>query len=96
MILDYGYTHMPDDVGYDYFAMSLPGLLIWDADLRKKNTIHCNYMIGLGNLGLGKPDKALEKFQDILNMENYHLGAHIHKNLIEEYKNIVKLYVSKF
>ena len=96
MILDYGYTHMPDDVGIDYFAISLPDLLIWETDLRKKNTIHCNYMIGLGNLGLGKPDKALEKFQDILNMENHHLGAHIHKKLIEEFKDIVKIYITKF
>jgi len=95
-ILDYGYTHMTDIMQIDYFAISLPDMLIWDSDLRKKNTVHCNYMIGLGNLGLGQVFKATEKLLTIVEMENHHQGAHIHSDLIKNFMKIIKVYSKKF
>ncbi|MCR5310800.1 MAG: DUF5107 domain-containing protein, partial [Lachnospiraceae bacterium] len=47
MIL-YGKTHMNDEVKIDYFAVSLPDFLIFEADLNKKNRRHCENMINLG------------------------------------------------
>src|SRR5699024_9409491 len=47
-LISYGKKHMNDDVKIDYFAVSLPDLMIWEDDLNKKNQIHCLYLIGLG------------------------------------------------
>ena len=58
-LLNYGEKHIFDQVRMDYFAVSLPDLLIWDGDLQQKNTIHCQLMMALGHLGLaqaGGPD----------------------------------------
>ena len=58
-LLNYGQQHLFDEVVMDYFAVSLPDLLIWDGDLQEKNTIHCNLMMALGHSGLGHKEKAL-------------------------------------
>ena len=58
-LVNYGEKHIFDQVRMDYFAVSLPDLLIWDGDLQQKNTIHCQLMMALGHLGLsqaGGPD----------------------------------------
>ena len=58
-LLNYGEKHIFDQVRMDYFAVSLPDLLIWDGNLQQKNTIHCQLMMALGHLGLaqaGGPD----------------------------------------
>lgn len=51
-LVDYGEKHLFDVVRMDYFAVSLPDLLIWDGDLQLKNTIHCKLMMALGHIGL--------------------------------------------
>ena len=55
-LLNYGQQHLFDKVVMDYFAVSLPDLLIWDGDLQEKNTIHCNLMMALGHVGLSWTD----------------------------------------
>ena len=35
----------------DYFAVSLPDLQIWEDDMNRKNRVHCNYLMGLGQFG---------------------------------------------
>lgn len=59
-LLSYGKQHLFDKVVMDYFAVSLPDLLIWENDLEVRNKIHCYYMIGLGEMGLGNTEKGLE------------------------------------
>ena len=44
-LINYGIEHMNDEVKLDYFAISLPDLLIWEEDLNDINKIHCNYFI---------------------------------------------------
>jgi len=51
-LISYGEKHIFDEVKMDYFAVSLPDLLIWDGDLQEKNTIHCEKMMALGHDGL--------------------------------------------
>ncbi len=51
-LISYGEKHIFDEVKMDYFAVSLPDLLIWDGDLQEKNTIHCKKMMALGHDGL--------------------------------------------
>lgn len=84
-LVEYGVEHMDDDIKIDYFAISLPDLLIWDTDLKQKNIIHCNYMISLGYLGMGELEKARKKLLEILNRENHHQGARIHMQMMEEH-----------
>ena len=52
-LIAHGKKHLFDDCHIDYFAVSLPDLAIWEDDLNIRNQIHCHYVMGLGNLGLG-------------------------------------------
>lgn len=74
-LIEHGKKHMNDHCVMDYFAVSLPDLAIWDADLNKLNRIHCHYVIGLGNLGLGKTAEAKKSFEEVLKMDLSHIGA---------------------
>jgi tetratricopeptide (TPR) repeat protein len=47
-MIDYGKTHENDEVKIDFFAVSLPDFLIFEADLNKKNRLHCENMKNLG------------------------------------------------
>ena len=74
-LVDYGQTHMHDNVSIDYFAVSLPDLLLFDDDLKQRNQIHCHYMIALGYAGLGEGTLATAHFDEITQMDASHLGA---------------------
>ena len=52
-LVDFGRQHISDKITIDYFAVSLPDLLVFDADLDLRNKVHCLYLMGLGYLGLG-------------------------------------------
>ena len=75
---------MHDAIRLDYFAVSLPDLLVFDADLNLRNKIHCLYVQGLGHLGLGNGhlEKAEEYFEEVLKLDVNHQGALIHKNMV--------------
>ena len=64
-LIDFGKGHIDDKINIDYFAVSLPDLLVFDADLDLRNNVHCLYLMGLGNLGLGIScrEKALQLFR---------------------------------
>lgn len=83
-LINYGMLHMDDTIKLDYFAISLPDLLIWEVDLNDINKIHCNYLIGLGKLGLGEHDEAIERFQKVIQMDLFHIPAYIHSNLMKD------------
>ena len=71
-LLNYGEKHLFDNVRTDYFAVSLPDLLIWEDDLTKRNVIHCNYMMALGFWGLEKHEKALTLLHKVSQMDINH------------------------
>ena len=81
-LLNYGKNHIDDNVKLDYFAISLPDLLIWEEDLNVINRIHCNYMIGLGQLGKGNYNDATIAFGKVINTNLSHIPARIHQALI--------------
>ena len=62
-LIDHGKKHLFDDCRIDYFAVSLPDLAIWEDNLNVRNQIHCNYVIGLGELGLGHVIEARQYLQ---------------------------------
>lgn len=81
-LIAYGEKHLFDVFKMDYFAVSLPDLQIWEDDMNKKNRIHCNYLMGLGHLGLGHMDKAKFYFEEAAAMDNNHQGVQIHAAMI--------------
>lgn len=79
-LIDFGRKHLDDDISIDYFAVSLPGLSVFDADLNLMNKIHCNYLMALGNLGLGEGhiEKAHLLFEQVLKLDRNHQGVLAH------------------
>lgn len=74
----FGEQHMNDSIRIDYFAVSLPDMLVFDIDINRRNKIHCMYLVALGHLGLGNETKALTLLQEVLAMEINHQGAATH------------------
>lgn len=93
-LINYAEHHDKDHVSIDYFAVSLPDLMIWEDDLNKRNHIHCLYMKGLGLMGLNKNNEARDVFNKVLEFEKSHLGVNIHLNMLErklqEFKTKIK------
>jgi tetratricopeptide (TPR) repeat protein len=76
-LISYGEKHVYDTFKLDYFAVSLPDLQIWEDDMDKKNAIHCNYLMGLGYLGLGEIAKANLYLNKGATLDNNHQGIQI-------------------
>ena len=74
-LISYGEKHLFDNITMDYFAVSLPDLLVWRGDLTESNRIHCNYMLALGHYGIGNTTKAEQYLRDVISMDINHLGA---------------------
>ena len=81
-LVEFGAAHLDDEITFDYFAVSLPDFLVFDMDLAERNRIHCLYMIGLGNLGLGQSQAAKQNFDAVLARDASHLGAALHKRMV--------------
>ena len=77
-LIAFGEKHIEEQIKLDYFAVSLPDLLIWDDDLTFRNKIHCHYMLGLGYLGYGNVKKASFHLQKAAEMDVNHQGLQVH------------------
>ena len=77
-LVDYGKEHIGDEIKIDYFAVSLPDLLIFEEDLKERNRKHCLFMMSLGLKGLGRTDEAEKCAQQLLAMDNAHQGIRVH------------------
>ena len=80
-LIGYGQAHLNDEVAVDFFAVSLPDFLVFEADFAVKNELHCRYMLALGYLGLNKDRLAEQEFANILQIDSNHLGALAHRKL---------------
>jgi len=80
-LIKHGQEHIGDESKVDYFAVSLPDLLIWDDLVNRRNLIHCLYLIGLGQLGLGQTKEADEHFHMVQMMDPNHTGTSVHLRL---------------
>lgn len=74
-LVDYGETHLFDEVRIDYFAVSLPELQLFEEDLTTRNKLHCRFLIGLGCLGLGETARAEQELAHVLKSNPAHTGA---------------------
>ncbi len=79
-LIKHGEKHLFDRVKIDYFAVSLPDLLIWDDDLNVRNLIHCNLVMGLGYLGLGDKEQARKFLSEVIRLDiNHQVGQQLLK-----------------
>ncbi len=83
-LINYGKQHIYDKVVMDYFAVSLPDLLIWEDSLDIKNLIHCKYMLALGYYGMGDKEKGLRYLSEVENLDNNHPGIQQFRTLISQ------------
>ena len=88
-LVNYGRQHLFEKQVMDYFAVSLPDLLIWEgsgenqkSDLDLKNEIHCKYMLALGYYGLGETKKAQAYLNDLAALDINHQGVQALRSLI--------------
>ena len=54
-LVDFGRAHETEKVGYDFFAVSLPELEVYQDDLQKRSKAYCERLIALGEKGLNMP-----------------------------------------
>ena len=83
-LTNYGEKHLFDKVKMDYFAVSLPDLLIWEDSLDVRNEIHCKYMLALGYYGLGKKEKSFRFLNEVERLDNNHQGIQAFRSLIDQ------------
>jgi tetratricopeptide (TPR) repeat protein len=72
-LINYGEKHIFDKVRIGYFAVSLPDFLIFEDDLDLRNKVHCYFLIGLGNIGLGRLEEAREYLGKTAKLDQNHL-----------------------
>lgn len=65
-LVSYADAHYHDETTIDYFAVSLPDLLVFEEDLNKKNRLHCMFMKALGLYGLGNKTESKKLFEAAL------------------------------
>ncbi|UAY56882.1 DUF5107 domain-containing protein [Arachidicoccus terrestris] len=82
-LVNHGREHEHEQVSIEYFAVSLPNLLIFEDDLSLRNRLNCLYLKGLGYLGLKEFGKAESCFREVLKNDNTHMGAFIHTTLLK-------------
>ncbi len=87
-LINYGKQHIFDHVIMDYFAVSLPDLLIWEDSLDTKNLIHCKYMLALGYYGLGDRAHAEQYLREVETLDNNHQGIQSLRSLMEQDKTV--------
>ena len=74
-LVNYGKQHIFEKQTMDYFAVSLPDLLIWEDSLDRKNRIHCLFMLALGYTGLGDMERANKYLAELETLDINHQGV---------------------
>ena len=81
-LVNYGKQHIFEKQTMDYFAVSLPDLLIWEDSLDRKNRIHCLFMLALGYTGLGDKAHAERYLKEVEEMDINHQGVQALRSFI--------------
>jgi len=77
-LISFADRHIDDEIIIDYFAVSLPDLLVFDEDLNLKNRLHCMFMKALGLYGKGETGKSKSLFEEALaiNPNTFQIATH--------------------
>ncbi|MDE7188042.1 MAG: DUF5107 domain-containing protein, partial [Lachnospiraceae bacterium] len=82
-LIHYGEQHMFDTVDYDFFAVSLPEIEVFQDAIQLRNELYCNYLRALGALGLQEREKARNLLTEILKKQADYQGALSHLGMAE-------------
>ena len=82
-LINYGKQHVFEKQTMDYFAVSLPDLLIWEDSLDVKNLIHCKYMLALGYYGMDDKEHAERYLREVEELDCNHQGIRQLRSLID-------------
>lgn len=72
---NYAGNKLKEKVTIDYFATSLPLLLVFEEDLQKRNQWEATYLMALAEKGLGNDKKAQALAGKVLTLNAMHSGA---------------------
>ena len=86
-LIDYGEQHLDDEIKIDYFAVSLPDFVVFDADLNAKNRAHCAYMAALGYYGRKDYEKARKYIGIGLEAQAAHQGLKDLEYEVDKHEN---------
>jgi tetratricopeptide (TPR) repeat protein len=75
LILDYSAHLQTQTPKIDYFATSLPAMLLFDEDIAQRQTITARFLEAQARLGLGEEAVGLRQLEEVLAMDNAHTGA---------------------
>lgn len=89
-LIDYGVTHLNDEIEWDFFAVSAPAHSVYENDSQKDNYVYCLYLQGLGYLGKEDFDKAHDLFTEVLKLNSAHQGAVKHLAIVEQAKQLIR------
>ena len=84
MLTAYGRDNLERHVVMDYFAVSMPDLVVWDEDLDIRNRIHCLFMLTLGTWGQGDASAARRYFAEATALCPAHLGLAAVEKIIQK------------
>jgi hypothetical protein len=68
---------MPKEAKIDYFATSLPNLLLFDDDLQRRHQLEHLFIWALAELGLRNTDRARELLNQVLSLDCNHIAAQL-------------------
>jgi len=74
-ILDYSSHLQRETPKIDYFATSLPAMLLFDEDLARRQTITARFLEAQARFGLNDEAEGLRLLAEVLAMDNAHSGA---------------------
>ena len=74
-ILDYSADLQRHTPKIDYFATSLPAMLLFEEDLAQRQTITARFLEAQARIGLGEEAEGLRLLQEVLAMDNAYSGA---------------------
>jgi tetratricopeptide (TPR) repeat protein len=74
-VLDYSEQLEQQTPKIDYFATSLPAMLLFEDDLEKRNKIEALFLRGQALFGLGRTEEAKKLIGEVLELNQNHAGA---------------------
>jgi tetratricopeptide (TPR) repeat protein len=74
-ILEYSRTLESTEPKIDYFATSLPAMLLFEEDLQRRNQVEAGFLRAQALSGLESKDQAIASLIEVLRLDSNHTGA---------------------
>ncbi|MFK9877325.1 hypothetical protein ACJEQ9_22730, partial [Klebsiella pneumoniae] len=81
--IDWAAQHRDDVPQVDFFAVSLPDLVVLDVSAQQRHQQHCLFIEALGHLGLGNVSACQQRMQQLLQINPAHDKAHLIRHALQ-------------